>query len=57
MACEHKRLQCVNNAFFCLDCGARVEREARADKQPAPEEKTQEGPKKAKRTAVKKGEK
>jgi hypothetical protein len=57
MACEHKRLQCVNNVFFCLDCGARVEREAKADKQPAPEEKTQEGPKKVKRTVVKKGEK
>ena len=24
MACEHKRLKCTNNVFFCLDCGAMV---------------------------------
>lgn len=24
MPCEHKRLRCTNNAFFCLDCGAAV---------------------------------
>ena len=53
MECKHERLQCVNNVFFCLDCGARVER----DTKPVQEEKTQEGPKKAKKTAAKKGDK
>ena len=24
MACEHKRLKCTNNEFFCLLCGQRV---------------------------------
>ena len=24
MACEHKRLKCTNNIFFCMDCGAVV---------------------------------
>jgi hypothetical protein len=22
MACEHKRLKCTNNVFYCMDCGA-----------------------------------
>lgn len=25
MSCDHKRLKCVNCAFVCLDCGAKVE--------------------------------
>lgn len=25
MACEHKRLCCIDCMFFCLDCGAKVE--------------------------------
>lgn len=25
MACEHKRIKCVNCEFFCLDCGAKVD--------------------------------
>ena len=24
MACEHKRLKCTNNVFYCMDCGAMV---------------------------------
>lgn len=24
MACEHKRLKCTNNVFYCMDCGAVV---------------------------------
>lgn len=24
MSCEHKRLKCTNNVFYCLDCGAMV---------------------------------
>lgn len=25
MACEHKKLKCIDCKFFCLDCGAKVE--------------------------------
>lgn len=24
MECEHKRLKCTNNVFYCMDCGAVV---------------------------------
>jgi len=36
--CEHNRLKCTNNVFYCLDCGAVVQQE---DK---PEEKPEEKP-------------
>lgn len=25
MACEHKRIKCVNCEFICVDCGAKIE--------------------------------
>ena len=25
MACAHKRLRCTDCAYYCLDCGARVD--------------------------------
>ena len=25
MACEHKRLKCVNCVLYCADCGARLD--------------------------------
>lgn len=45
MACEHKRLKCTNNVFFCLDCGALIAANAAADKQEGQEEKPAEAPK------------
>ena len=24
MACEHKRLRCTNDVFYCLDCGHQI---------------------------------
>lgn len=24
MACEHKRLRCTDNVFYCLDCGEKI---------------------------------
>ena len=31
MACEHKRLRCTDDVFYCLDCGAKVEVIVEAD--------------------------
>lgn len=42
MACNHDRLKCTDNVFYCAICGARVE-------QPAHEEK----PVETKKTPVK----
>ena len=25
MACEHKRVKCVNCVFICMDCGAKLD--------------------------------
>ena len=36
MACEHKRLKCTDNVFYCLDCGAMVPNPYEAEKQEAP---------------------
>lgn len=41
MDCEHKRLKCTNNVFYCMDCGAVV---------PNPYEKPEEAPKKKRKT-------
>ena len=30
--CDHKRIRCTDNVFFCIDCGARIE--AQAQEQP-----------------------
>ena len=35
MACEHKRLKCTDNVFYCLDCGAMVPNPYEAEKQEA----------------------
>ena len=32
MACEHKRLKCTDNVFYCLDCGAMVPNPYEAEK-------------------------
>lgn len=48
MACEHKRLCCIDCMFFCLDCGARV---GVTVKPPKPDEpKPAEAAEKPKRT-------
>ena len=47
MACEHKRLKCTNNIFFCMDCGAVVPNPYVNGKQEGNEEKPAEAPKKA----------
>lgn len=31
MACEHKRLRCTDDVFYCLDCGSKVEVIVEAD--------------------------
>lgn len=43
MECEHKRLKCTNNVFYCMDCGAVVSNPYEA-KKPA------EAPKKKRKT-------
>lgn len=47
MVCEHKRLKCTNNVFFCLDCGAMVPN-------PYEAKKPEEVPKKAGKRKIKK---
>lgn len=39
MPCEHKRLRCTNNVFYCMDCGAVVPNPYENDKQEGQEEK------------------
>jgi hypothetical protein len=54
MSCEHKRLKCTNNVFYCLDCGAVVPNPYKDKQQEAGGEKPAEAPKTArKRKAVK----
>ena len=36
MACEHKRLKCTDNVFYCLDCGAVLPNPYEAKEQEAP---------------------
>lgn len=45
MACEHKRLKCTNNVFFCLDCGAVLPPDVLQRKPEGQEEKPAETPK------------
>ena len=45
MECEHKRLKCTNNVFYCLDCGAEVASPYAVDKQEGQEEKPAEAQK------------
>ena len=47
MSCEHKRLKCTDNVFYCLDCGAMVPN-------PYEAEKPSEAPKKAVKRKTKK---
>ena len=47
MACEHKRLKCTDNVFYCLDCGAMVPNPYENGKQIGQEENPAEAPKKA----------
>ena len=57
MNCNHERLRCTNNVFFCLKCGAQVASPYKADKNPQEAGKPAEAPKRAaKRTTKKKGE-
>jgi hypothetical protein len=54
MKCEHKRLRCTNNVFYCLVCGALVASPVTVEEIIAEKEKPAEGPKKAgKRKAAK----
>ena len=48
MECEHKRLKCTNNVFFCLDCGAMVPNPYENDRPEGQEEK--QAPKRKRRT-------
>ena len=47
MACEHKRLKCTNNVFYCMDCGAVVPNPYEGKASTGPEEKPAETVKKA----------
>jgi hypothetical protein len=41
MGCNHEKVRCTDNRFFCLICGQEIQRKAK------PEEIPQEEPKKA----------
>lgn len=45
MACEHKRLKCTNNVFYCMDCGAVVPNPYVNEQPEGQEEKPAEVPK------------
>ena len=49
MACNHDRIRCTDNVFYCAVCGAQVE-------QPTQEEKPVEAKKTPKRRAKKESE-
>ena len=49
MPCEHKRLRCTNNIFFCLACGALVASPVMMEEIIVEKEKPAEGPKKARK--------
>ena len=53
MACEHKRLKCTNNVFFCLDCGAMVPNPYVNDQPEGQEEKKAPGRKRKTKGAEK----
>lgn len=48
MECEHKRLKCTNNVFYCMDCGAVVPNPYEAGK-PETEQPEGQGEKQAPR--------
>lgn len=54
MECEHKRLKCTNNVFFCMDCGAVVPNPYENGKQEGNEEKPAEAPKTGRKRKAKK---
>lgn len=35
MDCKHERLRCTNNQFFCLICGAKIDKPPEPEKKPA----------------------
>ena len=47
MACNHERVRCTDNVFYCLDCGAVVSREVKAEKNTTEVAKPAEGRKTA----------
>jgi hypothetical protein len=54
MKCEHKRLRCTNNVFYCLVCGALVASPVTMEEMIEEKEKPAEAPKKfGKRKAAK----
>ena len=53
MSCEHKRLKCTNNVFYCMDCGAVVPNPYENDKPEGQEEKPAEAPKTARKRKAK----
>lgn len=58
MKCNHSRLRCTNNVFYCLVCGALVASPVTVEEIIAEKEKPAEGPKKAgKRGGTKEGRK
>lgn len=57
MECNHERLRCTNNVYYCLSCGAVVPFAPAPDQREGKKEKLAEAPKKAvKRKARKEAE-
>ena len=54
MQCDHPRIRCVDNVFFCTECGALLPEYGRPMKTPVQEEKPQEGPQKPVKRKTKK---
>lgn len=57
MACQHKRLRCTNNVFYCLDCGAMVPNPYVNEQPEGQEEKPAEAPKPGRKRKTKGAEK
>jgi hypothetical protein len=45
--CNHIRVRCTDNRFFCLDCGVEVGEQVAMDKHPSEKQNASEGPKRA----------
>ena len=54
MNCNHERLRCTDNVFYCLKCGARVASPYQADNDTPAAEKPAEAPKRPAKRKTKK---
>ena len=56
MACNHDRLCCTNNVFYCVICGAQVPSPFEAEQNTPAQEKPAEAPKRGGKRGGKKKE-